>query len=130
MPKRPVELVESAGLEKMLAVSTLAGVEKIEDDDASVFTVEKMDDDDEASADDFEEGEKTLEAGVEKGFPAGLKGAAAPPNTEPSTGFEEPPNIELLLELELGVKERAALGVVAASFESPGLREIELLVTF
>ena len=140
LPKRPVELVESAGLEKMLAVSTLAGVEKIEDDDASVFTVEKMDGEDEASADDFEEGEKTLEAGVENRFPAGLKGedaeepkreelAAAPPNTEPPTGFEEPPNIELLLELELGVKERAALGVVA-SFESPGLREIELLLTF
>jgi len=116
----------------MFEASVLAGVEKIEDDGAvSVFTVEKIDDVvDEASASGFEElaGEKTDGAGAEKRFPAGLKGEDAeepkreelaavgvpPPNTEPPTGLEAPPNIELLVEPELlGVKEKAALGVTA-----------------
>jgi len=114
-PKRPVDVVESAGFEKMFEDSTgFAGVEKIEE--ASVFTaVEKIDDDS-----GFEEllGENTLEAvgaGEEKRFPAGLKGDDAelepkreelaavalllpPPKTEPPTGLEAPPpNIELLV---------------------------------
>ena len=88
LPKRPVEVVESAGFEKMFDASVLAGVEKMEDD-ASVFTVEKMEDGEEA----LEEGEKIEEAGAEKRLPAGLKGdeeeepkreelgAAAPPKT-------------------------------------------------
>lgn len=131
LPKSPEEeLVESAGLEKMFEASTLAGVEKIEEDDAaSAFTVEKMDGVvDEASG--FEElaGEKTDGAGAEKRLPAGLKGEDAeepkreelaaveepPPKTEPPTGLDAPPNIELLVEPELlGVKENAALGVTA-----------------
>ena len=80
-----------------------------------------------SAASGFEElGEKTDGAGDEKRFPAGLKGedaeepkreelaVAAPPNTEPPTGLEAPPNIELLVELELlGVNENAALGATA-----------------
>ena len=112
----------------MFEASTFAGVENIEEDGAaSVFAVEKMDGVVE-SATGFEElGEKTDEAvGDEKRFPAGLKGedaeepkseelaVAAPPNTEPPTGLEAPPNIELLVELELlGVKEKAAFGAAA-----------------
>ena len=131
MPKRPpVELVESAGLEKMFEASTLAGVEKIEEDDAATaFTVEKMDGVvEEASGFETLAGEKTDVAGDEKRLPAGLKGEDAeepkreelaavvepPPKTEPPTGLEAPPNIELLVEVELlGVKENAALGVTA-----------------
>jgi len=130
-PKRPPgELVESAGLEKMFEVSTLAGVEKIEEDGAaSNFAAEKMDVvvEEASAASGFEElGENRDGAGDEKRFPAGLKGedaeepkieelaAAAPPNTEPPTGLEAPPKIELLAELELlGVKEKAALGATA-----------------
>ena len=123
LPKRPVEVVESAGFEKMFDASVLAGVEKMEEEEASVFTVEKMEEGEEA----LEEGEKIEEAGAEKRLPAGLKGdeeeepkreelgAAAPPKTEPPAGFEAPPNIEVVLELEeLGVKENAALAVVEA----------------
>ena len=43
----------------MLDGSTLAGFEKIEDGDASVLAVEKMDADEEASANGFEDGVKT-----------------------------------------------------------------------
>ena len=107
LPKRPVEVVESAGFEKMFDASVLAGVEKMEED-ASVVTVEKMEEGEEA----LEEGEKIEEAGAEKRLPAGLKGdeeeepkreelgAAAPPKTEPPAGFEAPPNMEVVLELE------------------------------
>jgi hypothetical protein len=111
----------------MFEVSTFAGVEKIEE--ASVFTVEKMADvvEEASAATGFEElGENTDGAGDVKRFPAGLKGedaeepkreelaVAVPPNTEPPTGLEAPPKIELLVEPELlGVKENAALGATA-----------------